>query len=56
LLGEYLSLPVPFYFHAWFNPTRYQKVCRTYCTHANIHHTVRYTQLAPHWFDGFWDD
>jgi len=27
-----------------------------YLRHANIHHTVRYTQLAPHRFDGFWND
>jgi integrase len=27
-----------------------------YLGHPNISHTVRYTQLAPHRFDGFWHD
>ncbi len=27
-----------------------------YLGHRNIQHTVRYTELAPHRFDGFWDD
>lgn len=27
-----------------------------YMGHRNIQHTVRYTELAPHRFDGFWDD
>ncbi len=32
------------------------RAIQDYLGHANIHHTVRYTQLAPHRFDGFWDD
>jgi hypothetical protein len=27
-----------------------------YLGHRNIRHTVRYPELAPHRFDGFWDD
>jgi type 1 fimbriae regulatory protein FimE len=27
-----------------------------YLGHRNIQHTVRYTELAPNRFDGFWDD
>jgi type 1 fimbriae regulatory protein FimE len=27
-----------------------------YLGHRNIQHTVRYTELAPQRFDGFWDD
>ena len=32
------------------------RAIQDYLGHANISHTVRYTQLAPHRFDGFWDD
>jgi site-specific recombinase XerD len=32
------------------------RAIQDYLGHANIHHTVRYTQLTPHRFDGFWDD
>jgi type 1 fimbriae regulatory protein FimE len=32
------------------------RVIQDYLRHATIHHTVGYTQLAPHRFDGFWDD
>jgi type 1 fimbriae regulatory protein FimB len=32
------------------------RAIQEYLGHANISHTVRYTQLAPHRFDGFWDD
>jgi len=32
------------------------RAIQDYLGHANILHTVRYTQLAPHRFDGFWDD
>jgi type 1 fimbriae regulatory protein FimB/type 1 fimbriae regulatory protein FimE len=31
------------------------RAIQEYLGHANIHHTVRYTQLAPHRFEGFWD-
>ncbi len=27
-----------------------------YLGHKNIQHTVRYTELAPDRFNGFWDD
>jgi site-specific recombinase XerD len=30
------------------------RAIQEYLGHANIHHTVRYTQLAP--LDRFWDD
>lgn len=32
------------------------RAIQDYLGHANIHHTVRYTQLAPQRFQGFWDD
>jgi type 1 fimbriae regulatory protein FimB/type 1 fimbriae regulatory protein FimE len=32
------------------------RAIQDYLGHANIHHTVRYTQLAPQRFDGFWED
>jgi type 1 fimbriae regulatory protein FimB/type 1 fimbriae regulatory protein FimE len=32
------------------------RAIQEYLGHANISRTVRYTQLAPHRFDGFWDD
>ncbi|MEG4037526.1 tyrosine-type recombinase/integrase [Microcoleus sp. S36b_A4] len=32
------------------------RAIQDYLGHANIHHTVRYTQLAPQRFEGFWDD
>jgi len=32
------------------------RAIQDYLGHANIHHTVRYTQLAPERFDGFWEN
>lgn len=32
------------------------RAIQDYLGHANIHHTVRYTQLAPQRFEGFWED
>ena len=32
------------------------RAIQSYLGHRNIHHTVRYTQLSPQRFDGFWDD
>jgi integrase len=32
------------------------RAIQDYLGHANIHHTVRYTQLAPQRFEGFWQD
>lgn len=32
------------------------RAIQDYLGHANIHHTVRYTQLAPQRFQGFWED
>ncbi|HLO50913.1 MAG TPA: tyrosine-type recombinase/integrase [Kamptonema sp.] len=32
------------------------RAIQDYLGHANISHTVRYTQLAPQRFQGFWDD
>jgi hypothetical protein len=36
LLREYFGLAVPFYLHLCVNPTRYQKVCRSYCIAASV--------------------
>jgi type 1 fimbriae regulatory protein FimB/type 1 fimbriae regulatory protein FimE len=32
------------------------RAIQDYLGHANIHHTVRYTHLAPQRFEGFWED
>jgi type 1 fimbriae regulatory protein FimB/type 1 fimbriae regulatory protein FimE len=32
------------------------RAIQDYLGHANIHHTVRYTQVAPQRFEGFWED
>jgi type 1 fimbriae regulatory protein FimB/type 1 fimbriae regulatory protein FimE len=32
------------------------RAIQDYLGHANIHHTVRYTQLAPQRFEGFWEN
>jgi site-specific recombinase XerD len=32
------------------------RAIQDYLGHANIHHTVRYTQLAPQRFEEFWED
>jgi type 1 fimbriae regulatory protein FimB/type 1 fimbriae regulatory protein FimE len=32
------------------------RALQAYLGHKNIQHTVRYTELSPHRFKGFWDD
>ena len=63
-IGEAAKLDFPIHPHMFRHATGYYlaskghdtRAIQDYLGHRNIHHTVRYTELAPGRFDDFWTD
>jgi integrase len=63
-VGEAAGLDFPVHPHMFRHATGYYlaskghdtRAIQDYLGHRNIHHTVRYTELAPGRFDDFWAD
>lgn len=63
-VGVEAKLDFPVHPHMFRHATGYYlaskghdtRAIQDYLGHRNIHHTVRYTELAPGRFDDFWDD
>ncbi len=62
--GEFAALPFPIHPHMLRHSTGYKlandghdtRAIQQYLGHKNITHTVRYTELSPDRFKGFWKD
>ena len=62
--GELARLPFPIHAHMLRHSTGYKlandgqdtRAIQHYLGHRNITHTVRYTELSPERFKGFWKD
>jgi len=62
--GEHAKLPFPIHPHMLRHSTGYKlandghdtRSIQQYLGHRNITHTVRYTELSPERFKGFWKD
>ena len=62
--GELAALPFPIHPHMLRHSTGYKlandgndtRAIQQYLGHKNITHTVRYTELSPERFKGFWKD
>ena len=62
--GERAALPFPIHPHMLRHATGYKlaneghdtRALQQYLGHKNIRHTVRYTELSPERFKGFWKD
>ena len=62
--GELAGLPFPAHPHMLRHATGYYlaskgqdtRAIQAYMGHKNIQHTVRYTELSPERFNGFWRD
>ena len=62
--GELAKLPFPIHPHMLRHSTGYKlandgqdtRAIQQYLGHRNITHTVRYTELCPERFKGFWKD
>ena len=62
--GELAALPFPIHPHMLRHSTGYKlandghdtRAIQQYLGHRNITHTVRYTELSPERFKGFWKD
>jgi type 1 fimbriae regulatory protein FimB/type 1 fimbriae regulatory protein FimE len=62
--GEVARLPFPIHPHMLRHATGYKlandghdtRAIQHYLGHKNIQHTVRYTEMAPTRFKGFWKD
>jgi type 1 fimbriae regulatory protein FimE len=63
-IGEAAGFDFPMYPHMFHHATGYYlaskghdtRAIQDYLGHRNIHHTVRYIELAPGRFDEFWTD
>jgi len=61
-IGERAGMPFPIHPHMLRHACGFKlanaghdtRALQAYLGHKNIQHTVRYTELSPHWFKDFW--